>query len=569
MVGGLGRDEHRATHVCSAELGGNLAPSLLVRPELGPWAVQWDRLVDLSPLRSPFLRSWWLTGTSGHRRHFVLVVQDEVLLGGLALEEKRRLGIRSFIMMGAGPLCPDHLDLLAARGQEAVVVTRISTWLRRSAPRLLDLEGIDADSLLINVLPVPVHRERLAVAPWAALPADPDAYLAARPALFRRNVRRASSRLAAEGASHRVKRGSPAIRSLDTLRRLHHAQWGNRSRFLPSFGRFSAACALAAEADEIAVHELAIGESVIAIVVVFEVAGRISLYQSARMTDSRWRDAMMVLLNATIQDACIRGFTEVDFLRGDEAYKNNFAPQQRQLLRLKVINGKFARELLMAETVARKVKRLATPGEHRHPDGGPGNSGPRLFSDWFGGFVFGLWGVLVLGGVVGLGGVGGLVGGDPGVDELPPVIEPFDLGFVGGVAGDLVVRDAPPAGFDDLVDGEPAPDVGGGDDGVQPGVGDEDDVGAGAGGDGGEGPAGAWGEQVGHVPGAGGQVGVSLGFQPADAVPPAAGGPVAAFGEDDQRGLCVQVLGEVLDLVGEDILPGLAGLDEHVGGTAG
>ena len=78
------------------------------------------------------------------------------------------------------------------------------------------------------------------------------------------------------------------------------------------------------------------------------------------MTDSRWRDAMMVLLNATIQDACIREFTEVDFLRGDEAYKNNFAPQQRQLLRLKVINGQFAREILMTETVARKVKRLAT-----------------------------------------------------------------------------------------------------------------------------------------------------------------------------------------------------------------
>lgn len=335
-----------------------MAPSLLVRPELGRWAAQWDRLIDLSRLPSPFLRSWWLTGTAGPRGRFVLVVHDDVLLGGLALEERRRLGLPFFTMMGAGPLCPDHLDLLADRGQEDAVITSISTWLRRPGRRLLNLEGIDADSLVINALPASVHREALAVAPWAALPADPDAYLAARPALSRKNLRRASSRLAAEGANHRVKRGSSAIRSLDTLRQLHDAQWGNRSRFLPSFDRFAAGCRLAAEVDEVAVHELAIGESVIAIVVAFEVAGRISLYQSARLIDFRWRDATTVLLNAIIRDACTRGFTEVDFLRGDEAYKNNFAPEQRQLLRLRVTSGNFTRVILNAETAARKAKRL-------------------------------------------------------------------------------------------------------------------------------------------------------------------------------------------------------------------
>ena len=94
------------------------------------------------------------------------------------------------------------------------VVTSVSAWLRRPGTRILDLEGIDADSLLINALPAPVYREPLAVAPWAALPADPDTYLAARPGGFRKNLRQASSRLAAEGANHRVNRGSSAIRSL-------------------------------------------------------------------------------------------------------------------------------------------------------------------------------------------------------------------------------------------------------------------------------------------------------------------------------------------------------------------
>jgi CelD/BcsL family acetyltransferase involved in cellulose biosynthesis len=129
---------------------------------------------------------------------------------------------------------------------------------------------------------------------------------------------------------------------------------------LPSFDRFAVGCRLATEVDEIAVHELAVGESVIAIVVVFEVARRISLYQSARSIESRWRDAMVVLLHAIIRDACTRGFTEVDFLRGDEVYKNNFAPERRQLLRLRAASGKLAREIQISEIAARKAKRLAT-----------------------------------------------------------------------------------------------------------------------------------------------------------------------------------------------------------------
>jgi hypothetical protein len=287
-------------------------------------------------------------------------VQDDTLLGGLALEERRRLGLPVFTMMGTGPLCPDHLDLLAGRGQEDPVITSVSAWLRRQGTRILDLAGIDDDSLLVNALPAPVFQEPLAVAPWAALPADPDTYLAARPRGFRKTLRQASSRLAAEGANHRVNRGPAAIRSLSTLRELHTAQWGGQSRLMPSFERFAAGCRLAAEVDEVAVHELVRDESVIAIVVVFEVARRISLYQSARLTDFRWRDATTLLLNAVIRDACTRGFTEVDFLRGDEAYKNNFAPERRQLLRLRVTSGEFARVMLMAETAARKAKRAVT-----------------------------------------------------------------------------------------------------------------------------------------------------------------------------------------------------------------
>ena len=73
---------------------------------------------------------------------------------------------------------------------------------------------------------------------------------------------------------------------------------------------------------------------VVATVMAFEVANRVSLYQSARLTDPRWRDVTTALLAAIIDDACDRNFKEVDFLRGEESYKSRFTTNQRAMTRL-------------------------------------------------------------------------------------------------------------------------------------------------------------------------------------------------------------------------------------------
>ncbi len=162
-------------------------PSLLDVPRLNGWAAQWDQLVDSSPLPSPFLRSWWLTGAGGPGRHFLLVVDGAHLLGGLALEKRHpMLSVR---MMGDGSLCPDHLDLLAAPGHEAAVVGLLRDWLCRPGERLLDLKGIRAGSRLIEALPGRVRREPMAVAPFTPLPDSAEAYRATLPSQFRRNLR--------------------------------------------------------------------------------------------------------------------------------------------------------------------------------------------------------------------------------------------------------------------------------------------------------------------------------------------------------------------------------------------
>jgi len=315
-------------------------PSLLDVPHLSTWASQWDRLVDCSPLPSPFLRSWWLEGTGESGRHFLLVVDDERLLGGLALEQRHR--VPRIQMMGTRS-CPDHLDLLTAPGHEAAVVSLVRDWLSRPGGRLLDLNGIRAGSRLIETLPGRVRREPLPVAPYVLLPDSADDFRATLNSQFRRKLRASANRLAAEGVVHRAIRGRAVLQHLDTLRELHESQWGNSSRFLPFFDRFVAGCAGGCDADEVVVHELGNDNQVIATMLVFEVAGRVSLYQSARLTERRWRDVTTVLLSAIIDDACDRGFTEVDFLRGDEPYKGRFANKNREMSRLVAGKGVVGR----------------------------------------------------------------------------------------------------------------------------------------------------------------------------------------------------------------------------------
>jgi CelD/BcsL family acetyltransferase involved in cellulose biosynthesis len=333
-------------------------PDLHVSTSLAGWATQWDDLVQASALPSPFLRSWWLVGAGARDPVFVLIVDGDRLLGGIALDQGRVMGLPTLRMMGGGPLCADHLDLLAREGSADRVATMIAQWLLRPGERALDFDGLRPDGLLVRALAGQSRLDLLDRAPWTALPETAATYSQTRPRALRKTIARTSARLTEEGVRHRICRGESVGGALATLRRLHAAQWGNASRFLPVFDRFAAACALGAQAGEVAVHELRADQDVISCMATFEVAGRVSLYQSARRTEPRWRDATIMLLSAVITDACERGLAEVDFLRGEETYKDGFAPERRQLVRLRAATGPATRLVLDAELAVRRAKGL-------------------------------------------------------------------------------------------------------------------------------------------------------------------------------------------------------------------
>ena len=345
-------------------------PALHVTTGLAGWAAQWDDLVGASALPSPFLRSWWLAGVGGHDPAYILVVDGGLLLGGIALDQGRVVGLPQLRMIGSGHLCADHLDLLARSGSAERVTSMIRQWLLRPGERTLELGGLRPDGLLVGALAGQSRVDVVGRAPWATLPATSAAYLQARPRTLRRTIARTSTRLTEAGVRHQICRGESVGDALATLRRLHAAQWGNSSRFLPVFDRFAAACKLGAQAGEVTVHELRAGEDVISCMATFEVAGRVSLYQSARQTEPRWRDATIMLISAIIADACERGFAEVDFLRGEETYKHSFAPDRRQLVRIRAATGWATRLVLAAELAGRRAKRLLAARHTGEPGAG-------------------------------------------------------------------------------------------------------------------------------------------------------------------------------------------------------
>jgi CelD/BcsL family acetyltransferase involved in cellulose biosynthesis len=332
----------------------------LVVSELGAFRAAWDSLAETLPVACPFLRSWWLDHAAGPHPLFVLVLEGSTLVGGVALEQDRRWGVARLRVQGAGALCPDHFDLLAAPGREAAVNGRIAAWLGAGGSRVIDLEGVVEHARIRAALPPPVREEVIDVAPWASVSSSAPEWFAQLPASLRKTVRTASRRLAAAGIAHRVV-GDPqgAGAALDALRRLHAERWGRRSRFLRCFERFASAARAGMGRGELVLHELASRERVVAVLASFEVAGRASLYQWGRDPDPAWGGLGAVLLTRAFERSCELGSREVDLLRGSEPYKQRFAPCIREVVRLRAAHGRAGRSVLALLLLQDRAKQLA------------------------------------------------------------------------------------------------------------------------------------------------------------------------------------------------------------------
>jgi CelD/BcsL family acetyltransferase involved in cellulose biosynthesis len=323
---------------------------------LGEWAASWDDLVLQAPVPSPFLRSWWLRGIETSRSRYLLIFDRDLLIGGLALEIGSRLGVPWYRLAGAGRLCPDHLDLVAATDRRAVVVDAVRTWFTGRGNRLLDANGVVADSLLSAALPKAVERQ-VDVAPYEPL-TDAHAYARDRSASFRRNVKRRTKHLADHGVTLLAPEDIRPPEALDAFAALHNAR-DDRAELMAVWERLRRALAAGAECGEVRFHVARTAESAVGVAVCFAVGGRLAFYQNARSLDPRFSGVGTVLDYTAICAAADSGTSEVDLLRGDEEYKRRFVSHQRTLYRLTASHGVRAGALRAALVTLRMAARIA------------------------------------------------------------------------------------------------------------------------------------------------------------------------------------------------------------------
>lgn len=328
----------------------------MVTAHLGDRVPAWDRLADRVSPPSPFLRSWWLQHVEEEQPLFVLVLDGDELLGGVALRVDRWLGVRRLRMLGGGVLCGDHLDAVHAAGQRAVVVRSLAGWLAGCGPVLLDLAGLVEGSLVAEA--VGVASQPLDVAPYGVVPAElRQDYLATRSRNLRRSAGRADRRLAADGYAPEAVVASELAATMARFEELHRDR-SDRGPLLAERAALEHCLAAGLEAGEVRLDVLRRGaEAPIAVSVAFWVERRLSLYQVARSMAPEHDEAGTVLILHVVEDAVRRGAVEIDLLRGDEAYKLRLVDAVRPLHRVRHARGVVPRLLLTLLTASASARR--------------------------------------------------------------------------------------------------------------------------------------------------------------------------------------------------------------------
>jgi CelD/BcsL family acetyltransferase involved in cellulose biosynthesis len=329
--------------------------------QLGAFAADWDALVDRTPLASPFLRSWWLSAVAADvDARFLLVCNDDTLLGGIAVEQ-RSLGALRLVRPLGYRVAPDHVGVVARPGHHVEVAAAVRSGLRRLGRIILVIPSADCTPVTLASMPGPFSAVISDVVPFVDLRDGYEAWLSRRSSNLRRGgLRRQRQRLEGGGARHVIIPPDQVPGALATLRRLHTGAHGERSLLVPEFSAFQRTVVAGVAAGEAAVHAMTMaGGEMAAVYVVFSVNGRASLVASGRSLARECDGAGLVTIDKIVRHASDHGCHEVDLLRGSEEYKLRLSDGVRDLVTLRCRRGLATRAMDGAAAVTRDAVRRA------------------------------------------------------------------------------------------------------------------------------------------------------------------------------------------------------------------
>ena len=348
-----------------------------LRPE---WEALYASSPDASaPLEFAWLRTWWRIygptyGADG--LHIVTAWRGARLIGALPLYKWRLggspLGIRQVQFLSTGEAeyeetCPDYLDVLCSRGEEAVCADAIWDCVERLNWDRLALLNLSEESPLLRCRAFSARARTFArgTCPVADLSGGFEAYLDRLTSNTRQQARRILREGKRAGATFEIVAADQAGSAFDDLVRLHQMRWTAEGKQ----GVFAAPRFTAFHRDLVrewlpggraVLARLSVGGDTVAVLYGFVTGARFEFYQSGvlRERDMRLRSPGNLAHLLLMQTLAERGITAYDFLRGVSSYKERLATRENRLVGVQVwrptLRGATCLSALLARQVARR-----------------------------------------------------------------------------------------------------------------------------------------------------------------------------------------------------------------------
>ena len=335
-------------------------------------APEWNELLQESAANNIFLTwewlSAWLRWFGAEYQPWVVTARqaDGRLLGVAPLAVRRRvqsglLPYRELVFLGSNQAAPDHLDFIARRETADMVAPALAqyVWDNRAEWDMLRLESAAKDGAAATYLPLcaPPRWQQVSemVCPFTPLPASWADFRQQLGKNLRYNIGRDDRRLARLGEMRYTQAADLAElpEALAALRRLHlvsrrgeaaaAAFWHER---MVGFQQEIAARFL--ENGWLRFYRLQLDGRDIALTYNFYYGNKLSYYMTGYdRAWSRYGPGRQVMAG-TIRCAIAEGAREIDFLRGEEAYKFAWTARRRVTLRLEMAAGRRGRLLMQA-----------------------------------------------------------------------------------------------------------------------------------------------------------------------------------------------------------------------------
>jgi CelD/BcsL family acetyltransferase involved in cellulose biosynthesis len=351
---------------------------------------EWDDLLEQSLAPTAFLTWAWVSSwraTVGKDLQLLVATArrptDGLLLGiaPMAIERRtdgRMLRYRALQFIGGHAAAADHLDLIVRTGHEDVAAPLWAAITDAEDWDVYALDGLRPGSVVATLAGLSpgygASRTDRTVCPVLPLPNSWEEYEAILGRKFRQNLRRFARNLERESAEkvtlRTVDRIDDVERTIQDLARFHQDAYqdrGSRSTFVREIVEFHRRVAIRfLERGMLRLYRLDIGPQAAAVEYCFAFGGTVSDFQGGY--DRRWsrHGPGRLITSHAIRAAIEEGAHSFDFLRGNEAHKDDWRAQTAYDERIWIPVSPLGRVVVPLRFAARTfVRQLASASDRR------------------------------------------------------------------------------------------------------------------------------------------------------------------------------------------------------------